>query len=132
MDRKDFLDTRYGFPVLLKDAPVEVVLGEEVAAIDEEELHGSVVAALILKTVLLTGYEIRFLRLWMGLSAVEFGEKYGVTHPAVLKWQGKNDAPSLMNKSTEILVRIDAIYQLVGKSTKASSPSFVVLSPDTS
>ena len=52
------------------------------AALQRFVFHG-----LIHKPCPLTGKELRFMRKFLGMSTTEFGEKVGVSHAAVVKWE---------------------------------------------
>jgi DNA-binding transcriptional regulator YiaG len=76
-----------GFPVKLIDTPMKKVFGEWVIDIDMNALQMFVFKSLIHKPYPLTGKEMRFMRKFMGMSTMEFGENLGVSHAAVVKWE---------------------------------------------
>ncbi len=63
------------------------ISGEWVIDLDMELLQRVVLEAIIHKTSLLSGTEIRYIRKYMYLSLEEFGKIFGVSHAAVSKWE---------------------------------------------
>jgi hypothetical protein len=106
MEEKVFIDTRFGFPVEIRGVKLRMIRGEEVPVVNANHLRLAVIAGLILKPGRLTGHEVRFLRLWMELTLTQLGEELGVTHPAVFKWEGKENHPANMGKAVEIHFRL--------------------------
>lgn len=49
----------------------------------------------------ITGNQIRFVRNGLGLTQTELGKLFGVTHPAVVKWEKTSDKGSKMNLTTQ-------------------------------
>lgn len=106
MEEKVWLDTRFGFPIELRGVKSRIIRGEEVPMVNANHLRFAVIAGLILKPGRLTGNEVRFLRLWMELTLSQLGDELGVTHPAVLKWEAKENNPANMGKAVEIQLRL--------------------------
>jgi len=103
--RKTLLDHRFGFPVLLVDVPVRTMRGHEVVDVNANLLQGAVLAMLARKPAPLTGAEVRFIRLALGHTLSDFGGLLGVSHAAVIKWEGQGEAPTKMARGTEFLLR---------------------------
>jgi DNA-binding transcriptional regulator YiaG len=78
-----------GFPVELIDCPMKKMLDEWVLDINLVALQRFVFQRLIHKPYPLTGKEIRFMRKFLGLSTTAFGEKLGVSHATVVKWENE-------------------------------------------
>ena len=76
-----------GFPVELIDCPMKKMLGEWVIDINMAALQRFVFQGLIHKPTPLTGKEIRFMRKFLGISTTAFGEKLGLSHATVVKWE---------------------------------------------
>lgn len=104
-NESEFVDMRFGFPVVLKDAPMREVRGELVPAINANVLRDVVLVALAIKPGPLTGNEVRFIRLWMDMTLTRFGGECSVTHAAVKKWEDRRDQPTKMNRTTEFFIR---------------------------
>lgn len=120
------VDCSLGFPVVIVNAPIEKVFGEEVLLLERRLFRSLVVAALIMKVTPLEGRHVKFIRHWMELNASKFGEKYFVSHTAVAKWEEKEEKYAKMSPSTEILLRMDAFHKLI------SEASFIVESEQVS
>jgi len=89
--QKSFVDYGCGFPVRLVNAPMVFVRGVWTLDIDYNKLHTNILRAMTRKPVPLTGNEIKFIRHYFELTLKEFGENFGVTHVAVMKWEKAGD-----------------------------------------
>jgi DNA-binding transcriptional regulator YiaG len=89
MEKKQetFVYEGLGFPVELIDCPMKKMMGEWVIDINLVALQRFVFQGLIHKPHPLTGKELRFMRKFLEMSTTEFGEKLGVSHAAVVKWE---------------------------------------------
>jgi DNA-binding transcriptional regulator YiaG len=85
--QETFVYEGLGFPVELIDCPMKEIMGEWVIDINLAALQRFVFQGLIHKPYPLTGKELRFMRKFLGLTTTEFGEKLGVSHAAVVKWE---------------------------------------------
>jgi DNA-binding transcriptional regulator YiaG len=85
--QETFVYEGLGFPVELIDCPMEKIMGEWVLDINLAALQRFVFQGLIHKPHPLTGKELRFMRKFLEMSTTEFGEKVGVSHAAVVKWE---------------------------------------------
>lgn len=100
-----------GLPVIIKKVPVILVEGHEVLDIDYVEISKVLFAALIIKPFPLTGSEVRFIRLFMGLTLESLGKSLHVTHPTILSWEKWDNQPTKMTDSTEAMLRMFAAQQ---------------------
>lgn len=105
IEHKTLIDRRFGFPVRLENVPVKQMRGHEVVDVDANALRHAVLVALLRKPTRLTGSEVRFIRLELELSKAAFAARCGVTHPAVIKWEGCEGEVTHMASSTEFLIR---------------------------
>jgi DNA-binding transcriptional regulator YiaG len=112
---KYYDDPGYGFPVRILNAPMRKFRGEWILHIDQNKLHRSVLWALATKPFRLTGKEIRCIRLFFEMNTTAFGEKFNVSHPAVLKWEKAGAGCTGMNWSTEKDIRLFVAYNLLSK-----------------
>lgn len=76
-----------GFPVKLIDCPMKKMMGEWVLDINLAALQRFVFQGLIHKSRPLTGKELRFMRKFLDMSTTELGEKLGVSHATIVKWE---------------------------------------------
>lgn len=113
--QKVYQDHGFGFPVTLLNVPLAEVRGEWVPAINQKDLQERVVEALVLKHSRLTGNEVRFLRLFAGMTLEQFAGRFDVTHPAVLKWERAQNHATGMGWTTEKDVRLFALNGLEPK-----------------
>ena len=79
------------------------------------ELTSIVLRNLTLKASPLTGNELKFIRQHFGMTLAEFAQRFYVTHPAVLKWEGKGASATGMNWSTEKDIRLFIFTQVSEK-----------------
>lgn len=87
--RETFIYEGLGFPVELLDCPMKKVLGEWILDINLVALQRFVFKKLVHKFSPLTGKEMRFMRKFLELSTTEFGNKLGVSHATVVKWENE-------------------------------------------
>jgi DNA-binding transcriptional regulator YiaG len=113
--QKVYRDNGFGFPVTLLNVPMIEVRGEEVPNIDQRKLQELVIEALVYKSSRLTGSEVRFIRLFAELNLEKFAERFDVSHPAVLKWEGANHHATAMTWTTEKDIRLFALSLLSPK-----------------
>ena len=102
-----------GFPVVLRNVPMIEVREVWTPDIDLNVLQKAVLIALAYHPVDLTGNQIRFIRTWLRLTQTEFGKLFGLTHPAIVKWEKTENRSSKMNLSTQRDLRIWLLDQLL-------------------
>lgn len=91
-----FIYTDLGFPIELIDVPMKKFLGEWVLDINLNVLQEEVLKQLIYKPTPLQASELRFIRKYFEMTTTAFGEVFGVSHAAVIKWEsGRLPAPPM-------------------------------------
>jgi DNA-binding transcriptional regulator YiaG len=110
--QKVYEDHGFGFPVTLLNVPMTEVRGEWTPDVNQAELQKLVIQALALSPSRLTGSELHFIRLYAGMTLVQFANRLDVTHPAVLKWEKKGDKGTGMIWSTEKDIRLFALRKI--------------------
>lgn len=91
-----FIYTGLGFPIELIDVPLRKILGEWVLDINLNILQLEVLKMLIHKPTPLQAGELRFIRKYFEMTTTSFGEVFGVSHAAVIKWEsGQLPAPPM-------------------------------------
>ena len=103
---KDYWAHELGLPVLIKDAPVIEIEGEEVVDLDYKIISEVLFIGLIMKPMPLTGAEVRFMRLFMEFTLEGLAEKLQVKHPTVLNWENRGNESTSMTPSTEAILRM--------------------------
>jgi len=96
----------FGFPVVLMGIPILIVRGVPTPDVRLNALEQEVLMLLAEKRSRLTGAEVRFIRHANNLTLQAFAERFGVTHPAVIKWEKAGRKPSGMTWSTEKDIRL--------------------------
>jgi len=114
---KFFDDFGFGFQVRIFNAPLLKVRGEWVLDVDQSKLQKTLLLALASKPVRLTGNEIRFIRSFFEMTSTEFGEKFDVSHAAVLKWERAQAQRTEMNWPTEKDIRLFVASKVQPKAT---------------
>lgn len=112
---KKFVYEGLGFPVILRNVPMIELRGVWTPDINFNVLQKVVLLALAHHSSDLTGNQIRFIRTWLGLTQDEFGKLFGVTHPAVVKWEKTGDKRSKMTLTTQRELRMWILDQLLVK-----------------
>ncbi len=101
--KKTFIYKGLGVPVKLINVPMKKILGEWFIDINMETLQRVVLEAIIHKPTFLSGVEIRYIRKYMEMSTKEFGNIFGVSHAAVVKWE--NDTNGI-TPALELCIRL--------------------------
>ena len=70
------------------------------------KLQKDVTRALAYKPLRLTGNEIHFIRQYFKMTLAEFGDRFSVSHPAVIKWEDSKDDATAMKWSVEKDIRL--------------------------
>ena len=112
---KKFVYEGLGFPVILRNVPMIELRGVWTPDINFNVLQKVVLLALAHHSSDLTGNQIRFIRTWLGLTQAEFGKLFGVTHPAVVKWEKTDNKGSKMTLTTQRELRMLILDQLLVK-----------------
>ena len=100
-----------GLPILIKNVSVILIDGHEVMDIDYAAISKLLFAALIIKPFSLTGAEVKFMRLFMGLTLESLARSLHVTHPTILSWERCGNNSTKMTDSTEAILRMFAAQQ---------------------
>lgn len=87
--------------------------GKGVSIVASEELHNLIAAQLIKKAGRLTGKELRFLRVLMGLSQAGLANLHGVSENAVSLWERHGKVP----RANDALTRLFYLGQANGDTT---------------
>lgn len=115
---KTFNDQGFGFRVQIINAPMVKVRGDWVLDLDQNKLQKSLLQALALKPVRLIGNEIRFIRHYFEMNTTVFGQRFNVSHAAVLKWEKYGNRSTEMNWSTEKDIRLFIISKITQRPEK--------------
>ncbi len=113
-DRKteSFIYEAFGFPVKLLNVPMRKVVGEWVIDVDFNKLQLAILRCLLYKSAPLHGPELKFIRKFLSMSTTDFGKIFGVSHVAVVKWEGgKTHAPA----TTDVYIRLYVLNYLRAK-----------------
>lgn len=95
-----------GFPVRLSNVPMIELRGDFVPDIDYNKLQKAVLLHLCHKKTPLTGNEVQFIRKYFSLTTKAFGNLFGYTHSAILKWESKADQIARIAPTTEVYLRL--------------------------
>lgn len=117
---KSYVDMGFGFPVRMVKVPMVKVRGAWTPDVNYKELATEVLGKLAGLKSRLSGNQVKFIRLQMGMTMEEFAARLGVTHPAVAKWEKKGMEPTGMNWSTEKDLRLSISRNLSGSDSKGA------------
>ncbi len=110
---KEWIYEGLGFPIVLRNVPMIELRGIWTLDVDLNILQKVVLLALAHHPSDLTGNQIRFIRTWLGLTQSEFGKLFGVTHPAIVKWEKTENRGSKMNLTTQRDLRLLLLDRLL-------------------
>lgn len=82
-----FIYKDLGFPIQLIDVPMKKFMGEWVLDINLNILQLEVLKMLLHKPTQLQAEELRFIRKYFEMTTTAFGDAFGVSHAAVIKWE---------------------------------------------
>ncbi len=109
---KTFIYKGLGIPVKLINAPMKKAFGEWCLAINMSKLMLLVLEEIIHKPTTLNGDELRYIRTFLEMTTTAFGKVFGVSHVAVLKWEGEKNKAS---PSMELCIRLYVLNHLHAK-----------------
>ncbi len=106
-----------GFPIELIDAPMKKVFGEWILDINLSKLQLEVLKLLVHQPTPLQSSELRFIRKCFEMTTTAYGEVFGVSHVAVLKWEsGQIPSPAMdMYIRMYVMDRLKAKNEEFGK-----------------
>lgn len=112
MNRKiqpEYVHDEYGFPIRIVNAPMMRVRDVWVHAINQRELQKIVAEALPWIPSRFTGHMVHFCRHALGMTLTELGERLGVSHSGVIKWEKARGAVTTMSWALEKDLRIEML-----------------------
>ena len=110
---KKFVYEGLGFPVILYNVPMIKLRGKGALDINMNLFQQAVLLALAYYPFDLTGDHIRYIRSWLRLSYEKFAALFGVTHPAVLKWEKAKDRTAKISVSTQREIRLFVLNHIL-------------------
>jgi len=110
---KKFIDHGFGFPICLHNVPMVKVRGTWTPEVNYNDLTRAVVMSLSSSKALLTGTQVKFIRQFFEMTLKEFGERFNVSYPAVIKWENQKNKPTKMDWSTEKDIRMEIVRRVV-------------------
>lgn len=113
-----YTDTGLGFPVRLTNVPMVRIRGEWIPNIDYNDLAVKVLRELVSRAAPLTGNQLHFIRLYFRMTLKDFAKRFGVTHPAVVRWENAKDQPSNATWSTEKDIRLFVAQKVENNAAK--------------
>ena len=113
MKKKNYRYYGLGFPVLLENIEFLKIDGAMAPNIDYIKLEELVLPLIAQKPTRLTGAEIKFIRHHFRMSLIDFAKRFGVTHPAVMKWESAGNKSSKVSWNTEKDIRLFAAEKTI-------------------
>ena len=102
-----------GFPVVLRmNVPLVKVRGAWTLDLDLNELSRRVLEALALGHARFTGNQVKFVRHSLRMTLERFAARFGVTHPAVVKWEQTRNETTGMTWAIEKDIRLEVLRSL--------------------
>ena len=106
---KTFIYKGLGIPVKLINVPMKKAAGVWCLDINMNKLMLFVLREIVHKPIALTGDELRYIRKFLEMTTTEFGKIFGVSHVAVLKWEGEENR---ISPSLELCIRLHVLNYL--------------------
>ena len=114
LDKKVQEEFKYhgaGYPVVLHHVPMIEIGGEWAVNMNMMIIDRLIFATLPKQKFRLTGNQIRFIRAVSDMTLQAFADRFGVSHPAVKKWENAGNGPTNMSWSTEKDIRLFVLSQ---------------------
>jgi DNA-binding transcriptional regulator YiaG len=127
--QEQFIDYGCGFPIVLRNVPMVKIDDKWAPNINYNKLEKAVSIMLCHKQAKLTGNEIRFIRLYLGMTLDIFAKRFGVKHPTVIKWENFREKHTNMSLGTEKDIRLCLISYITGKKQISSLYNELVTLP---
>lgn len=106
---KTFIYKGFGIPVKLVNVSMKKAAGVWCIDINMSKLMRVVLETVIRKPSALTGDELRYIRKYLEMTMAEFGKEFGVSHVAVLKWEGGQNR---ISSPLELCIRLYVLNSL--------------------
>ncbi len=116
--RKRHIDYGLGFPVVILNAPMVKVRGQWALHINHNNYQEAVLKLLAFKSTRLTGSEVQFIRRHFEMTVRDFGKRFSIKHPAVIKWEKQQGKATRMSWSTEKDIRLFILDELDRKASE--------------
>lgn len=114
-----YIDKGLGFAVELRDVPLISFRDDWVLDVSPDDIASAVYRHMHSFAGRFTGNHIRFIRHHNRMTMEEFADRFGVTQPAVQKWERKGDEPTGMAWGTEKDIRL-----MIAEQTTSSDRMF--------
>ena len=114
-----YIFSGFGFDVLVRNAPVKSVDGDEFLDIDMNELKVITAKALLVNSQKFTGNQIKFLRTFLKLSHNSIADKIQVPASTLRSWEDKGSAVSGLSLEQEKAFRIFVIHSILDQEKNA-------------
>lgn len=106
-----FIYEDLGFPIELVGVPMKKIFGEWVLDINLKKLQIEVLKLLIRLPTPLQAGQLRYIRKYFEMTVAAFGQVFGVSHAAVLKWE----SGQLPSAAMDICIRMYVMERLHAK-----------------
>jgi len=114
---KTMMFQELGLPMRLCNVPMIFVRGEWIPNINYNRLQKAVLLHLCHKKFPLTGNEIAFIRNYFAMTTTQFGQKFGYSRSAVMKWEKYRDKFAQIRPTAEICIRLSILIKLKQKAS---------------
>lgn len=112
---KEFTYEGLGFPIILYNVPMIQLRNNWVLDLDLNMLQKIVLLTLAHHPYEITGNQVRFVRNFFNLTQKKFGQLFGVSHPAIVKWEKCENQSTKMSLTTQRDLRLWVLDQLLSK-----------------
>lgn len=103
----------FGFPVILRNVEMIKIRDFWTPNINMNRLRDVVLFALVMKKGSLTGNQVHYIRGWLKETLESFGEKLGVSHSSIKKWENKGDEPTGTSQGNDFFIRTLVLQKMI-------------------
>lgn len=109
---KEYLEYGCGFPVRLINVPMVKDEDGWIPDIDYNRLDKLVLLEICKRPFLLTGNQVRFIRLFFEKTLEDFASILRVKHSSIIHWEKQKDNIAKITWGTELAIRLFVLFQL--------------------
>lgn len=113
MKIKNYQWNGFGFPVIFNELPAIKVRGAIIPDMDMSVFARPVIEHICVhQNVPLSGGQVKFIRLYFGLSLREFAKFASVRHQSVMRWESRKSSAAQIDVNTEVVLRLKVLMRL--------------------
>lgn len=116
MKIKNYEWNGFGFPLIFEELPAVKLRGELVPDVDFNAFAKPVIQFICAnQEIPLSGNQVKFIRMHLGMTLRQFAEFVGVRHQSVMRWEEKGKSAANVDAHIEFVLRLKVLKKLDSK-----------------